>query len=226
MIDESDRRLTKWIGGILDQVNVSLAPPEATESGKGVGLYLLELLHSQPPRSARRPPLLTTLRYLVTTHAPKPEDAHQMLGALVVAAFENPDFEVEQESLPVSLWSALGIAPRPSFVLRVPLRVDRPEKLAPLVRQPLIVKKLPLRGFAGRVVGPDDIPIMNARVELPALDLYTSTDSKGRFHFAAIPDAPGPKLLRVRAKGQEFSINTEQADADTEPLVIHLKLEG
>jgi len=226
MIDESDRRLTKWIGGILDQVNVSLAPPEATESGKGVGLYLLELLQSQPPRGARRPPLLMTLRYLVTTHAPKPEDAHQMLGALVVAACENPDFEVEQEPLPVELWTALGVAPRPSFVLRVPLRVERPEKLAPLVRQPLIVKQLPLRGLAGRVLGPDDIPIMNARVELPALDLYTSTDSKGRFHFAAIPDAPGSKLLRVRAKGQEFSINTEQAEADNEPLVIHLKLEG
>lgn len=226
MIDETDRRLTTWIGGILDQANVSLAPPAATESGKGVGLYLLELLQSQPPRGTRRPPLLMTLRYLVTTHAPKPEDAHQMLGALVVAALQDPEFEVEQEPLPVALWSALGVGPRPSFVLRVPLRVDRPEKLAPLVRQPLIVKQLPLRGFAGRVLGPDDIPIMNARVELPALDLFTSTDSKGRFHFAAIPDAPGSRQLRVRAKGQEFSINTEQAEADNEPLVIHLKLEG
>jgi hypothetical protein len=226
MIDETDRRLTTWIGGILDQANVSLAPPEATESGKGVGLYLLELLHSQPQRGARRPPHLMTLRYLVTTHAPKPEEAHKMLGDLVIAALENTEFEVEQEPLPASLWTALGVAPRPSFVLRVPLRHERPEKLAPLVRQPLIVKQLPLRRFAGRVLGPDDIPIMNARVELPALDLYTSTDSKGRFHFAAIPDAPGSRLLRVRAKGQEFSINTEQAEADNEPLVIHLKLEG
>ncbi len=226
MIDETDRRLTSWIGGILDQVNVSLAPPEPTESGKGVGLYLLELLQSQPPRGTRRPPLLLTLRYLVTTHAPKPEEAHQMLGALVIAALENPEFEVEQEPLPVSLWTALGVAPRPSFVLRAPFRHERPEKLAPLVRQPLIVRQVPLRGFAGRVLGPDDIPIMNARVELPALNLYTSTDSKGSFHFAAIPDAPGSRLLRVRAKGQEFSINTEQAEADNEPLVIHLKLEG
>lgn len=226
MIDETDRRLTTWIGGILDQANVSLAPPEATESGKGVGLYLLELLHSQPQRATRRPPHLMTLRYLVTTHAPKPEEAHKMLGDLVIAALENTEFEVEQEPLPASLWTALGVAPRPSFVLRVPLRHERPEKLAPMVRQPLIVKQLPLRGFAGRVLGPDNIPIVNARVELPALDLYTSTDSKGRFHFAAIPDAPGSRLLRVRAKGQEFSINTEQAEADNEPLVIHLKLEG
>jgi hypothetical protein len=226
MIDETDRHLTTWIGRILDQATVSLSPPAATEAGKGVGLYLLELLQSQPPRGTRRPPLLMTLRYLITTHAPEPEDAHQMLGTLVVAALENSEFEVEQEPLPLALWNALGVAPRPSFVLRVPFRVERPEKLAPLVRQPLIIKQLPLRSFAGRVLGPDDIPIMNARVELPALDLFTSTDSKGRFHFASIPDAPGSREVRVRAKGQEFSINTEQVETANEPLVIHLKLEG
>ena len=67
---------------------------------------------------------------------------------------------------------------------------------------------------------------MNARVELPALEMSTNTDSKGRFHFSAVPAVPGKKLLRVRAKGQEFSINTEQAGSDKDPLVIHLQLEG
>jgi hypothetical protein len=67
---------------------------------------------------------------------------------------------------------------------------------------------------------------MNARVELPALELFTNTDSKGRFRFSAVPAAPGARLLRVRAKGQEFSINTEHAGSDTDPLVIHLQLEG
>ena len=226
MIDETDRHLATWIGGILDQVNVSLAPPAANETARGVGLYLMELVQTQSARGTRRPPLLMTLRYLVTTQAPKPEEAHQMLGTLVIAALENPEFEVEQDPLPISLWTALGIAPRPSFVLRVPFRHERPEKLAPPVRRPIVIKQLPLRSLRGRILGPDDIPIMNARVELPALELYTNTDSKGRFHFAAVPSAPGPRLLRVRAKGQEFSINTEQAESDEEPLVIHLKLEG
>jgi hypothetical protein len=67
---------------------------------------------------------------------------------------------------------------------------------------------------------------MNARVELPALDLITNTDSQGRFHFSAVRAARGSRLLRVRAKGQEFSINTEQAGSDQDPLVIHLQLEG
>lgn len=226
MIDQIDRRLAAWIGGILDQVNVSLAPPGTAETARGVDLYLMELIQSPPARVTRRPPLMMTLRYLVTTQASKPEDAHQMLAALVVAALENPEFEVEQEPLPLSLWTALGIAPRPSFVLRVPFRHERPEKLAPTVRKPIVIKQLPLHSFEGQILGPENIPLMNARVELPALDLITNTDSKGRFHFSAVPATRGTRLLRVRAKGQEFSINTEQAGSDQEPLVIHLQLEG
>jgi hypothetical protein len=226
MIDQIDRRLAAWIGGILDQVDVSLAPPEAAETARGVGLYLMELVQSPPARGTRRPPLMMTLRYLVTTQAAKPEDAHQMLGDLVVAALENPEFEVEQEPLPLALWTSLGIAPRPSFVLRVPFIHERPEKLAPLVRKPIVIKHLALRSLEGQILGPEDTPLMNARVELPALELFTTTDSKGRFHFSSVPAMPGARLLRVRAKGQEFSINTEQAGSEDDPLVIHLQLEG
>jgi hypothetical protein len=226
MIDEFDRDLTAWVGKTLDHVDVSLTPPGASKATKEVSLYLLELIQSPPARGTRRPPLMMTLRYLVTTTAPKPEEAHQMLGTLVLAALQNPEFEVEQEPLPLALWTALGIAPRPSFVLRVPFRQERPEKLAPPVKHPIVIKQLPLRSFEGRIVGPENIPIMNARVELPSLDLYTSTDSRGRFRFSSVPAAPGARLLRVRAKGQEFSINTEQAASDKDPLVIQLQLEG
>ena len=226
MIDQTDRRLVAWIGGILDQVNVSLAAPAATEIGRTVGLYLLELVQSPPARGTRRPPIQMILRYLVTAQAAKPEEAHQMLGNLVIAALEDPEFEVEQEPLPIATWTALGVAPQPSFVLRVPFRHERPEKLAPLVRQPVVIKQSVLRSLVGQILGPGNIPIMSARVELPALDLRTETDSKGRFRFSTVPAAPGARLVRVRAKGQEFSINTEQAESENEPLVIHLQLEG
>ncbi len=63
-------------------------------------------------------------------------------------------------------------------------------------------------------------------MELPSLDLSTNTDSKGKFRFSSIPDEPGEKVLRIRAKGQEFSINAKQAESETEPLVIQLQLEG
>src|SRR2546421_5963544 len=139
MIDQVDRRLADWIAGTLDKkVEVSLAPPSEQATGQGVGLYLLELISNPLPRGMRRPPLQLMLRYLVTTRADKPEEAHRMLGELVVAAMENPEFEVEQESLPVAVWSAFGIVPRPAFVLRVPFRHERPERLAPRVRQPVV----------------------------------------------------------------------------------------
>lgn len=226
MIDEIDRRLSDWIGSILDQVEVSLAPPGATKTTRSVGLYLVELVRIPATRGTRRPPLQITLRYLVTTQAPSPEEAHQMLGELIIAAFEDPELEVEQEPLPITMWTALGVAPRPSFVLRAPFRHERPEKIAPPVRRPLVIKQSPLRSLSGQVFGPEDIPIMDARVEVPALQAYTRTDSRGRFNFPAVPAEPRPKLLRVRAKGREFSINNEQAESDSEPLVIHLQLEG
>lgn len=226
MFDQIDRRLADWIETLLDQVEVSLAPPGRTEAGRGVSLYFMELVQTPPARGQRRPPLQMTLRYLVTTHSSNPEEAHQMLGTLVIAALENPEFEVEQETLPLAIWSALGIAPRPSFVLRVPFKHERPEKIAPPVLHPLIVKHSPMRGLTGQVFGPRNIPIVDARVELPALQLQTNTDSKGRFHFSAIPVEPRVKLLRVRAKGQEFSITMDQAGHNDEPLVIHLQLEG
>lgn len=225
MIDETDRRLVTWVNDLLSGVTVSLEPPKAA-GGKSVSLYLIGLVPSTPDRGTRRPPILVKLRYLVTPVADNIQEAHRMLGTLVIAALENPEFEVEQEQIPLSFWSALDIPPRPAFVIRVPFKHERPEKLAPPVKKPLVVKRFPMRSFEGQIVGPENVPLMNARVDLPSLDLTTNTDSKGRFYFSSVPDAPGARLLRVRAKGQEFSIKTERADSDDEPLVIQLELEG
>ena len=226
MIDKIDGRLSDWIKTILKDAEVSLGPPSASTAGRTVGLYLLDLTQTPPARGKRRPPIQIKLRYLVTTHAADTKQAHQMLGDLLVAALKDPEFEVEQEPLPMTLWTALSVAPQPSFVLRVPYNVEQPEKIAPPVLEPLIIKESGLSTLSGQVLGPKDIPIMDARVELPALQIYTNTDSKGRFRFATVPADPYPKLLRVRAKGQEFSINTEQAASAGKPLVIHLRLEG
>ncbi len=226
MIDQIDGRLSEWIKTILKEAEVSLGPPGASTAPRSVGLYLLELIQTPLARGKRRPPIQIKLRYLVTTHAADTKEAHQMLGDLLVAALRDPEFEVEQDPLPITLWTALNVAPRPSFVLRVPYNLERPEKVAPPVLQPLVIKSSGLSSLSGQVLGPRNIPIMDARVELPALQLYTNTDSKGRFRFSTVPAEPYPKLLRVRAKGQEFSINTEQAASAGKPLVIHLRLEG
>jgi hypothetical protein len=227
MIDQVDGRLQDWIGTVLTGTTVSLAAPTGTETGRGIGLYLMELIRTPPPRGDRRPPLQITLRYIVTAWAEQSEEAHRILGELVFAAMEHMEFEVERDPVPVALWTALGVAPRPSFVLRVPLQLQRPERIAPLVRVAPVVRKSSMASLHGRVYGPGDVPVMGARVELPALQLSTSTDFEGRFHFAAIPTEPPVKRLIVKAKGQELSVATELAVADGEPLSIRLQgLEG
>jgi hypothetical protein len=151
-----------------------------------------------------------------------------MLEDLLVDAFKKQKLEVEQEPLPLAVWSALGVAPRPAFVLRMPFKYEPEEKLAQRVKTSMVVQQVPLRSFSGQIVGPEPekIPLMNVRVELPTLELSTNTDSKGKFSFSAVPATTGPRLLRVLAKGQEFLINTEHDGSEMDPLVIPLKLEG
>jgi hypothetical protein len=223
MIDQVDQRLKDWVSGVLGATEVSLAAPSQAESGQGVGLYLMELVQTPAPRSVRRPPLQISLRYLVTAWAEEYEKAHRMLGVLMFAAMENSEFEVEQDPVPVSLWVALSVRPRPSFVLRLPLRRERPEPHVPLVRLPLVIKGSPMAGLHGLVLGPGDMPVMGARVEVPALQLSTHTDPDGRFHFSAVPTDPPVKLLMVRAKGQELSIKIDEAVGFDEPLLIRLQ---
>lgn len=225
MIEEVDQRLKDWAGTVIKDTPVSLAAPSASDTGRGVGLYLMDLAHAPPPRTVKRPPLRISLRYLVTTWAEQPEEAHGLLGQLVFAAMDSAEFEVDLDLVPVSVWRAFGVAPRPSFVLRVPLQRERPEPEVKLVRGPLEVETSPVQSLQGVVLGPQEVPLVGARVELPALRLSTRTDSKGRFHFSTVPAGPSAKLLRITAKGRELSVKTE-GDAGREPMVIQFDPTG
>jgi len=227
MADDFDGRLKNWVGGVVQGADVSLAVPEAKKTGRGVGLYLLEVVQLPPPTTTKRRPLQLALRYLITSWADKPEDAHQMLVDLIFAAMENAEFQVEQEPIPMAVWTAFGVSPRPSFILRVPLRQERPERETKLVRQPLKIESSPIVGFHGVLLGPGDVPLSDCRVEIPALNQYTSTDYKGRFYFPAVP-AAGSKQLLIKAKGFELPVSSAKNYPDSRtPLVIHFSpLEG
>jgi len=227
MAEEFDGRLKNWVGSVIEGIDVSLAPPESKRSGRGVGLYLLELVQSPLPSANKRPPLQLVLRYLITTWSDKPEDAHQMLVALMFAAMENKDFQVELEALPTTVWTAFGVPPRPSFILRAPLRQERPEPQTKLVRERPRVEMSPIVGLHGLLLGPGAIPLSDCRIEIPALHVSTSTDYRGRFYFPAVP-ASGNKQLVVKAKGVELPVVSQQNYPDSRaPLVIHFSpLEG
>jgi hypothetical protein len=228
MIDQVDQDLRDWVTSTLTGIDVSLDVPTAKAKGPTVVLYLFELTQTPPPRSTKRPPLQLTLRYLVTVQEARTEVGHQLLGELMLAAMQNPRFEVEAEPIPLAFWAALTIAPKPSFVLRVPLRIDRDQPQAPLVRTPIVVNSAPLSPLDGLVLGPGDIPLSGAMVELPDLQRFTQTDFKGRFHFAAVRSDPRGVLMRVRAKGFEMTVTPgEQERRDHGPVVIRFdRMEG
>ncbi len=220
MIQHVDQRLKGWVETVVQSGNVSLAAPSDSLTGRGIGLYLMELADTPPARGTRRPPLQLALHYLVTAWAETPEEAHRLLGEVAFAAMENPEYEVKLDPLPVAAWTALGVAPRPSFVLRVPLQKERVEKPAPLVRVPLAVQTVDREPLHGIVVGPRDTPVMGARVELPAHGLSTRTNASGRFLFSAIPVEPRSKVVRVQARGHEISLNVDLAVGSRDPLMI------
>jgi hypothetical protein len=224
MIDEMDRQLQEWAGTVIGTVPVSLAPPVRDEGEEAVvSLYLLELTENPSPRTSGPQPLQLQLRYLVTTSARQPEEAHRLLAELLFAALETEKMQVEMEPVPVALWQAFGVAPRPAFTVRVPLLKERKTRPVRRVLEPVVVEAAPLAALEGVVLGPGDVPLAGARVELPALNVSTGTDFRGRFRFAAVPrDATA--TLRVQARGQELALTPERPAEPESPMIVRFPL--
>jgi hypothetical protein len=221
VIDQADGLLKAWVAQILGPVNVTLDPPGTAQTGQGVSLYLMALVHAFPSNGGQRPPLKIELRYLLTVWADDPEAAHVILGKLVFAALANSEFEVDLNPLPAEFWLSLATPPKPAFVLRVPLRLERPEPAAPFVRTPLVVQSSPITDLRGQILGPGDIPLSGMRVELPSLQLSTRTDAQGYFYFPTVSSESKTRELRISGKGRELNITVEQPASASEPLVIH-----
>jgi len=222
MIEKVDQRLSEWIANVLtEDIEVSLLPPGGTGDKKIVGLYLKDILPSAPTRGSRRPPLQVLLRYLVTCRAKNQAEAHKILGRLLFAAMEHPEYEVELEPVPAEDWTAFGTIPMPSFMLRLPIRFERPEEPVRLIRSPIEVNQSPLESMQGTVMGPQQTPLTNARVELSTHNLVTRTDIKGRFIFPAVPAKPAAKKIRIIARGRELFKEIDYTKIKQQPLIIH-----
>ncbi len=220
MIGDADRHLKDWAVTVLGNAEVSLAPPREVKAKRLVSLYLTDILPAPRTSTSRRLPLQTSLRYLVTAWADDPETEHQLLGQLVFAAMEHPEFEVELAAQPAEFWLAFGIAPRPAFMLRLPVHMERPEPQTGRIRHPVDVRFSPAVSLAGLLVGPRDIPLSGAQIELASLQLTTRTDAKGRFRFAAVPAQPDTKELCIRLKGTERRVRVTHGAGSAQPLVI------
>lgn len=221
MIDQADERLREFIAArVGSAVTVSYGPP-GKAVGRVVSCYLLEVVPAPAERSVRRPPLQVALRYLITTWDDDHLAAHRLLGQLIFAAMADDAFDVEREPIDAASWTALGTPPRPAFVVRVPLRVERPDREAPRVREPLHVEIGPAGRLTGIVMGPRDTPIMNARVEAVGLDAFTRTDAAGRFELPTLPSS-GPLRVRVAAHGVQTEVVRDAADTGAAVMTIRL----
>lgn len=208
-----------WARRVVPDVPVAIAPPPSSDAGTGVRISLLSVAPVPAARGSKRPPLQLALRYLVTTNADDEADAHRWLGVLAFDAMETREWSVESEPPSIEVWRAFEIAPRPAIVVRVPLKLQRHDREAPLVRKPLVVDMHATTALAGTVVGPGDIPIAGATLEIPSLQLIARTGADGAFRFPQLPAASSIALI-VRAKRQTRTLRVSTG----EPL--HIRIEG
>jgi hypothetical protein len=220
VIDEVDQEVTRWVEDVLPGVSVTLDGPAAATAD--VGLHLFEIADLPPARGEERPPLQVRLGYLVTTSGSDMALAHNRLGKLLFEALAHPDWGVRFVGDIADFWSASGVSPRAGFVLTVPLRQPVETKPAPPVQVPLRVQGVGSRAMEGVVLGPGDVPISDAFIEIPSLGLTTRSDTRGRFRFAAVPTAPAKQQLRVRAKAREFPFTVDSSKPS--PFVLRLDL--
>jgi hypothetical protein len=223
VIDQGDQSVAEWIGSVLDGVDVSFDPPAREVAEKAiVSAYLLDLLPASASADNRRTPSQQLqLRYLITTAAKNPFEAHRMLGELVFSAMEHEEFQVDLEPLPPAAWQALNLAPAPAFILRTLL--IRPRAQADrFVNQTVDLSASTVVSLNGIVVGPGNQPIVNARVEYLATGAVSRTDNKGYFHLVATPpSSKASSQFLIQAKGREQSLSLKPKEMQNQPVVIH-----
>ena len=226
LIEDVDLRLQEWARAVVPTAEVKLeSPRDSADGGVQIYVYLLDLLPDNSSVTAGRSPLLQlALRYLVTVQGGAALEAHRLLGLLVVAAMDHPEFTLELDPPPANFWSAMGLTPRPAFMLRMSLRVQRQEPKIAWVRKSIEVHHSDMTPLVGLLLGPGDMPLCGAHVALDSPPLSTHTDTKGIFRFSAVPSEPRQKRLQIRAKGLEQTVDVEQVASDAKPLVIHFEM--
>lgn len=219
VIDEVDQQVTSWVEQVLPGVSATLDGPAAAGD---VALHLFEIADLPTAHTEERRLLQVRLGYLVTTSGDDVALAHKRLGQLLFAALTHPDYSVRFPGDLAAFWSAAGVPPRPGFILTVPLRQPLERAPAPPVKAPLVVEGTRLRVMEGVLLGPGDVPISDAYVEIPSLGLATRSDTRGRFRFKAVPAAPAEQQVRVRAKAREFPFTVDSSQPS--PFVLRLDL--
>lgn len=224
--DAESRLAEQWIRAALGQdvqVRVGAIADAAPGGATAVTLTLLHIAQAPRPRTtAGIPPLLLRARYLVTITAPEEAAERQALAELAFAATPGTEVALEQAAPGPELWQSLGVRGRPALCVSVLLQRERRRRTVPRVKE-LVTQFSPSRPLAGVVVGPGDVPIAGAFVEVEGLEQSTYSNHRGEFAFRSVPGAEPLPTLVVRAKGTSVRVRVGEAPASA-PLVIRVPL--
>jgi hypothetical protein len=239
VLSDADGRLRAWLAEAAGDTTVASGLPEDddethrdTGAGRGAGesgltTYLLAIepapkLSGDPHRPV---PVVLRLRYVVAAHGPSDAAALDLIDRLLAASVDAPlpaDLEVDFAPVPIDVWQALDVRPRPAVTVRVTARYAPPVPEVPVVRQPLEVIGAGVRRLRGTILGNGDVPLAGAEVVVAATQATTRTSDQGAFAFSSVPDSLDPIRLAVRTKGRTFTADVRPDDG--EPVVVHCDL--
>lgn len=217
--DEITRSLRDWIQTV-SKTPVAVRSAADWETSTGIAVRLVSMSPTPTPRNGRRA-LTIRLDYFVTPTLDDPLAEHRVLGELLFAALSQSDFKIMAQDDAVKLRDDLKIPLLPGLFISADLQREPETVVARPVRRPLVIKGDTIRPLEGVVLGPQNIPIMDALVELPALNLSVLTDERGRFRFAGAPASGSTKLFATK-NHVRVGIDAGQA----RPVTIRIPLES
>jgi len=228
-VAEAERRLRdRWILPALGSdahVRVGRIDDSTTSDGTAVTLTLIDIAPAPLPHGAAGlTPLQLRARYLVTIAAADAVAERQALAELAFSAGPITDVELEPKGLSLELWRSLGVSIRPALLVAVLLQRERQGRPVRRVRQPLITKWGGSRPVSGVVVGPGDVPIAGALVEVEGLPQTAYSNHRGEFAFRSLPGDDPPPTLVVSAKGATVRVRVDGDDTASAPLLVRIPL--
>jgi hypothetical protein len=132
----------EWIRSALPDCHLIGRPAAASAASPHISIvcYLSALTPMQTPRGIGRGPLHYDATFVVFADTDDPALTVRSLDALISEAASRGDISLVDPALPPHFWMSLGHPPRPALAVRAPARWDRPEAMAPSVREPLVVR--------------------------------------------------------------------------------------
>ena len=217
--------IAAWIHSIAPELPVYFDSAPADRAVIAVHLALTEMIPVRAPHGPRsRGPLKIELSYLLSVAGADSVKATQLTSDLLFDAMDGDRFINIRSCATIAQDSAARVAsagPGFAFTLVLQRAPVRANVAAPV--STLKVEAAPSRLLHGILRGPNQIPLPDAIIEVPSLNVYSRTDHKGRFNLGAISSGRAPLSVRITARGQQHELSA-QIPPPHSPLLLDLNV--